>query len=62
MRKTIFMLMLPLFIACNYSDEQTSFAKWNDGYDPRHPECFDTVICENGDSLLIVNMAIDSIM
>ena len=48
--------------ACNNSDNQSHFAKWNDGYDSKQPECFDTVICENGDSLLIINMAIDSIM
>lgn len=54
--------MLPLFTACNNSGEQVSSVKWNEGYDPKHPECFDTVICENGDSLLIINMAIDSII
>ena len=51
-----------MFIACSYSDEQKSSAKWNDGYNPKHPECFDTVICEDGDSLLIINMATDSIL
>ncbi len=63
MRKAIFILALPLlFAACIDTGKQPQSAKWNDGYDPKHPECFDTVICENGDSLLIINMAIDSIL
>ena len=62
MRKAILILMLPFFTACNNSGEQVSSVKWNEGYDPKHPECFDTIICANGDSLLIINMAIDSIL
>lgn len=27
-----------------------------------HPGAFDTIICENGDTVLVCNMAIDSIM
>lgn len=63
MRKAFYLIFLAaLFTACNYSCEQTQSSKWDDGYDPKHPECFDTVICENGDSLLIMNIAIDSIL
>lgn len=63
MSKTFYFICLTaLFTACNYSGERTQSSKWNDGYDPKHPECFDTVICENGDSLLIMNIAIDSIL
>jgi len=58
---SIFFLLV-LFTACSNSGKQSQSAKWNDGYNPKHPECFDTVICENGDSLLIINMAIDSIL
>ncbi len=63
MRKAIFILVFPLLLtACIKSGKQPQSTRWNDGYDPKHPECFDTIICENGDSLLIINMAIDTIM
>ena len=57
-----FICLTALFTACNYRGEQIQSSKWNDGYDPNHSECFDTVICENGDSLLIINIATDSIL
>lgn len=62
MRKSLYILTLLIvsfmIICCNGNVKH----KWNDGYDPKYPECFDTVICENGDSLLIINMAIDTIL
>ena len=63
MRKAIYILAFPILLsACTENCKHPQSTKWNEGYDPKHPECFDTVICEDGDSLLIINMAIDSIL
>ena len=62
MSKALFILIIPfLFAACNNCDKQ-NHAKWNEGYDPKRPECFDTVLSNNGDSILMFHMATDSII
>lgn len=63
MRKAILILLFSfLLFACNKGEKQSQSSKWNDGYDPKHPECFDTVVCENDDSLFIINMTTDFIL
>jgi len=56
-------LLLVILCSCVYhKQDNDEVVKWNVGYDPAHPECFDTIVDDNGDSLLIIVGAIDSIM
>lgn len=63
MRSLLYITILSIFLCSCAKHETKSYEdlKWNVGYDPNHPECFDTIISEDGDSMLIIVGAIDSI-
>lgn len=62
MKHLIFISLLAMtLLSCSNNAGSEENIPWNDGYDPAHPEYFDTVVCENGDSLLIINCVIDTI-
>lgn len=50
-----------ILTACNPKSTKAK-DNWAEGFDSKQAECFDTVICENGDSLLIIQIATDSII
>jgi hypothetical protein len=63
MRNLLYIFIIfAFFCSCNHNkNAQAEDLPWNVDYDPNHPDCFDTIVNEQGDSMLIIIGAIDSI-
>lgn len=60
--KRLLYIVLLLVVLCSCLGKKQEQGLDANGDDPNHPEWYDTIIMENGDTLFNPNVAIDTIM